>query len=201
MRRVAQLLLLLAAAGLWVASRLTWVVLRSFDGLGPPRTTTLSGGSWSTALVPFTLLLLAAAVALLAVRGWPLRLLAVLVALVSAGAAYLAISLWTTTDVGARAAYLADVPISALVGSSRQYLGAVVTLGAAVVTLLAAVLMMRAAARGSREEKYVSPTQRRAVAVRSESSGTMTERMMWDALDEGCDPTGDPTRDPGSEGR
>ena len=131
--RVAQLLLVLAAVGLWVASRLPWVDLPSFDGLGQPRTTTLSGGSWSTALVPFAVLLLAAAVAALAVRGWPLRLLAVLVAAVSAGAGYLAITLWAIRDVAVRAAHLADVPVVALVGSSRQYWGAVtLTLAAAV---------------------------------------------------------------------
>src|SRR5919204_1252221 len=124
MIRLAQLLLVLAAIGLWVASRLPWVVLRSFDGLGPPRTTTLPGATWSNALVPFAVLLLAAAVAALAVRGWLLRLLSLLVALVGAGASYLAISLWTTHDVAARAAYLADAAVQSLVGSSRQYWGA-----------------------------------------------------------------------------
>ena len=61
-----------------MASRLTWVDVRSFDGLGQPKTATLSGGAWSTALVPLAVLVLAAAVAALAVRGWPLRMLAVL---------------------------------------------------------------------------------------------------------------------------
>ncbi|PRC53537.1 TIGR02234 family membrane protein, partial [Mycobacterium sp. ITM-2017-0098] len=37
MIRIAQLLLALAAAGLWGASRLTWVQISSFDGLGQPR--------------------------------------------------------------------------------------------------------------------------------------------------------------------
>ena len=64
-------------------------------------------GLWSTALVPLALLLLAAAVAALAVRGWPLRLLAVLVAAASAGMAYLAISLWVIRDVAVRGADLA----------------------------------------------------------------------------------------------
>ncbi len=196
--RIAQLLLVLAAVGLWVSSRLSWMVLRSFDGLGQPRTTSLSGGSWSTALVPFAVLLLAAAVASLAVRGWPLRLLAVLVGLVSGGAGYLAITLWTIRDVAVRAAHLTDLPVASLVGSSRHYGGATITLAAAVATLLAAVLLMRAAVKGpAQAEKYASPSQRRAVAVRDDSSATMSERMMWDALDEGDDPT----RDSASEGR
>ena len=104
MIRLAQLLLVLAALGAvggvaaWRGSR-----SRSFDGLGQPKTTALSGGSWSTALVPLAVLLLAAAaVAALAVRGWPLRLLAVLVAAASAGMAYLAISLWVIRDVAVR---------------------------------------------------------------------------------------------------
>ncbi len=58
--RVGQLLLLLAAGALWLASRMTWVVVSSFDGLGQPETATLTGGSWSTALVPLALMLLAA---------------------------------------------------------------------------------------------------------------------------------------------
>ena len=198
MIRLAQLLLVLAAIGLWVASRLPWVVLRSFDGLGQPRTATLSGATWSTALVPFAVLLLAAAIAALAVHGWPLRFLAVLVALVSAGAGYLAITLWTIPDVAVRAASLVDLPVASLVGSSRHYWGAAITLVAAISTLFAATLLMRAAVKGSsKAEKYTSPSKRRAVAVQSDSSATMSERMMWDALDEGDDPT----RDSATEGR
>src|SRR5271168_636470 len=58
---LAQLLLVIAAGALWAASRLPWVVIRSFDGLGPPKEVTLSGASWSTALLPMALLMLAAA--------------------------------------------------------------------------------------------------------------------------------------------
>ena len=68
--------------------------------------------------MPLAVLLLAAAVAALAVRGWPLRMLAVLVAVTSAGMAYLAISLWVIRDVAVRAAHLAEVPVADLVGSS-----------------------------------------------------------------------------------
>ena len=77
-----------------MASRLTWVQVSSFDGLGQPKSADLSGAAWSTALIPLALLALAAAIAALAVRGWPLRVLALLVAAASAGMGYLAISLW-----------------------------------------------------------------------------------------------------------
>src|SRR5882672_8197253 len=104
--RTAQALLVVAATGLWAASRLPWVVLRSFDGLGPPKTTTLSGAAWSAVLLPLALLLLATAVAALAVRGWPLRMLALLVAVASLATGYLAISLWVIPDVAVRGADL-----------------------------------------------------------------------------------------------
>ncbi len=186
MTRAAQLLLVLAAAGLWVASRLTWVQISSFDGLGQPQTADLSGSTWSTALIPLALLVLAAAVAALAVRGWPLRILAVLVAAASAGMAYLAISLWVVVDVAVRAARLADVPVADLLDTQRHYGGAVVTLVAAVLSLLGAVLLIRAATRGRAEATRYA---RRPAVDAEEPAAAMSERMIWDALDEGRDPT------------
>jgi uncharacterized membrane protein (TIGR02234 family) len=193
--RMAQALLVVAAAGLWAASRLPWVVLRSFDGLGPPKTNTLSGAVWSAALLPLTLLLLATAVAALAVRGWPLRMLALLVAVASLATGYLAISLWVIPDVAVRAADLAHVPVLSLVGSGRHYVGSVITLVSAVCTLVGAVLLMRAAPSArSATTKYVTPAARRSLAGRDD--GVMSERMIWDALDEGRDPTQDRTDQP-----
>jgi uncharacterized membrane protein (TIGR02234 family) len=190
MTRVAQLLLVLAALALWIASRLPWVEVSSSDGLGQPKVTTLSGAAWSTALIPLALLALAAAVAALAVRGWPLRLLAVLVAAASAGMGYLGIGLWVIRDIAVRAAELAQVPVAALVDTQRQHWGAVVTLVAAVCALAGAVLLVRAAARPkSGTQKYAAPAARRAAAREDETEDGMSERMIWDALDEGRDPT------------
>jgi uncharacterized membrane protein (TIGR02234 family) len=195
--RAAQVMLVLAALALWIASRVTWVEVRTFDGLGQPKTAALSGASWSTALIPLALLLLAAAVAALAVRGWILRLLSILVALASAGLAYLAISLWVIPDVAVRGADLAQIPVASLVGSQRYYGGAVVTLLASVCALVGAVLLMRSrpiAAAGA--GKYAAPAARRAAAQRDETADAMSERTIWDALDEGRDPT-----NPDTEGR
>ncbi|OBG97856.1 hypothetical protein A5698_11920 [Mycobacterium sp. E136] len=197
MIRVAQVGLVLAAAGLWVASRMTWVEVTSFDGLGQPKTTALSGGSWSTALLPLAVLLLAAAVAALAVRGWPLRLLALLVAAASAGTAYLAISLWVIKDVAVRASHIAESPVADLVGTQRHYVGAVITVVAAVVALACAVLLMRSA---TSERSGAARYSRRSVARPDEPAGEMSERAIWDALDEGSDPTQDPAN-PDNKGR
>jgi uncharacterized membrane protein (TIGR02234 family) len=213
MIRLAQLLLVLAALCLWVASRLPWVQVTSFDGLGQPRTITLSGASWSTALVPLALLLVAAAVAVLAVRGWPMRLVAVLIALVSGATAYLAITQWVARDIAVRGAGLAEVSVASLVASERYYWGAAVALVSAACTLLAAVLLIRSARAGkAATTRYAAPAVRRAavretsdeqLSASSASDASLSERMIWDALDEGRDPTtsgADPTERRTGEG-
>lgn len=216
---IAQLLLVVAAGALWMAARLPWVVIGSFDELGPPKEVTLTGASWSTALLPLALLMLAAAVAALAVRGWPLRALAVLLAAASFAVGYLGISLWVVPDVAARGADLAHVPAVTLVGSARHYWGAVAAVLAAVCALLAAVFLMSSAAiRGSAGEdmaRYAAPRARRSIARRQHSNAAgraapqddgpdmgprMSERMIWEALDEGRDPT-DREQESDTEGR
>ena len=197
MMRIAQLLLLMAAGALWLASRMTWVVVSSFDGLGQPKTSTLIGGSWSTALVPLALMLLAAVLKSTVGPRWQLRLLAVIVGGMSAVTGYLAISLWVIPDIAARAADLAEIPVADLVDAQRQYGGAVITLIAAVLTLAGAVLLIRAPVKErSDEEKYEAPARRRESARRRAAGTDMSERMMWDALDDGRDPT-----KPDTEGR
>jgi uncharacterized membrane protein (TIGR02234 family) len=198
MKHIGQLVLLMAAVALWVASRMTWVEVRSFDGLGQPETATLNGGAWSTALVPLALILLAAVLKSTVGPRWQLRLLAAIVGALSAVMAYLAISLWVVGDVAVRAAGLADVPVADLLGAQRHFWGAVVTLIAALLTLAGAVLLMRAPAKvAADDDKYEAPARRREAARRRASAGDdMSERMMWDALDEGRDPT-----KPDTEGR
>lgn len=185
--RVAQLLLVLAAAGLWAASRLPWVAVESFDGLGHPKTVTLSGASWSTALLPLALLLLVTALAAVAVRGWVLRVLAVLVAAASLAIGYLAVSLWVAGDVALRAADLAHISLLTLVGSQRYHTGAGIALTAAVGTLAAAALLMRSMSGSAETSKYAAPAARRSLVRRED--GAVSEQTIWDALDEGRDPT------------
>jgi uncharacterized membrane protein (TIGR02234 family) len=198
MKHLGQVVLLVAAGALWLASRMTWVEVSSFDGLGQPETATLNGGAWSTALVPLAVILLAAVLKSTVGPWWQLRLLALVVGALSAVIAYLAISLWVIPDVAVRAAGLADVPVADLVGTQRHYWGAVVTLIAAVLTLAGAVLLMRSPVKDeSDREKYEAPARRReSVRRRAAAGDEMSERTMWDALDEGRDPT-----KPDTEGR
>lgn len=205
MTRIAQLLLVASALALWVASRMTWVDVSSSDGLGQPKSTALSGATWSAALVPLALVALAAAVAALAVRGWVLRLVGVLVAAATVGMGYLGIGLWVISDVGARGAELAQIPITALRGTRRHHVGAVLTLVAAGCALAGAVLLMRSAARAGSGNagasgKYLAPAAKREAARQDDPEGGMSERMIWDALDDGRDPTQD-VPPPDNQGR
>ena len=193
MTRFAPLLLVLSAAALWGASRMAWVDVQSFDGLGQPKTTALTGGTWSTALVPLAAILLVAAVAPIAVRGWRLGLLAVIIAGMSAVMGYLAISLWVIRDVAVRAAHLAEVQVSDLVGTQRHYGGAMLTLVAAVGALVGGVLLMRSVAKPRQDvDRY---ERRRSARSLADGAGA-SERAIWDALDEGRDLT-----DPDNKGR
>ena len=195
MKRIGQLFLLLAAGALWVASRMTWVEVSWNSVVYPYRP---AGGAWSTALVPLALILLAAVLKSTIGPRWQLRLLAVVVGVLSGAMAYLAISLWVVRDVAVRAAHLAEVPVADLLGAERHFGGAIVTLIAAVLTLAGAVLLLRAPVKvQSDDEKYDAPARRREAARRRAAAGDdMSERMMWDALDEGRDPT-----KPDTEGR
>lgn len=182
MIRVAQLLLVLGAGGLWAASRMTWVSVRSFDGLGQPKTSTVDGATWSTALLPIAVLLLAAALAALAVRGALLRAVALLVAAGCLALGYLGVSLIVMPDVAPRGAALAGVPIADLVGSQRHLSGAVITVVAAACALVAAVLLMRSAVLAGR-------TPAKYGGAAAAAGAPVSERGIWDALDAGADPT------------
>jgi uncharacterized membrane protein (TIGR02234 family) len=114
--------------------------------------------------------------------------------------------------VAVRGADLAHIPVVTLVGSARHYWGTVVAVLAAVCSLIAAVLLMRSASTSGSDRlgaKYAAPATRRSIALREDANGAMldepetpemSERMIWDALDEGRDPT-DRSSESDTEGR
>ena len=119
-------------------------------------------------------------------RGWLLRAVALLLAVVCLALGYLGVSLVVLPDVAPRGAELAGVAVATLVDSDRYLTGAVVTLVAAVGALVAAVLMMRSSNKAAGATKYTG-----AEAAGGGPSEQLSERSLWDALDEGRDPTGD----------
>lgn len=200
---VAIALLALAAVALWISSRLTWVTVTSADGLTEPRTDELSGSTWFGALTPLALALLASIAAVLATGGWPRRLVGVLVALVAAVTAVPALALLTGSGATAeRAGALAALPGRAVIEQVDTAKGpAVLTAFGAVVALLAGVLLTRMPERTARlSGKYDNPVFRKAAATdlvaergaetqSDEQAEPLSERVLWDALDAGTDPT------------
>ncbi|MCM6773224.1 TIGR02234 family membrane protein [Nocardia sp. CDC159] len=213
------LLLAVAAVALWGSSRLTWVTLTSSDGLTEPRTRHLNGGLWFGALTPLALVLLASVAAVLATRGWLRRLVGVIVAVVAAAAAVPgAAMLAHRGNVTERAATLAELPARARVDQvTTATFPALLSVLGALAAFAAGVLLARMPETTARlSGKYDNPVFRRAAAAEQvaerqakaarrqsdtpdrpadqAASGQLSERVLWDALDAGADPTDD---DPG----
>lgn len=220
-------LLVLAAAALWGASRMTWVTISASDGLTEPTTHRLDGGVWFGALTPVALVLLAGVAAVFATRGWLRRLVGVVVALLAAVAAVPGFALLTHHGKTAeRAATLAQLPARAHVDHvTTAAFPAVLSLIGALLAFAAGVLLARMPEATARlSGKYDNPVFRRAAAAEqvarqrgnvaesssansgqasagavesgapqagSASKEPLSERVLWDALDAGADPTDD----------
>ncbi|APE34170.1 hypothetical protein BOX37_09585 [Nocardia mangyaensis] len=195
-------LLAVAAAGLWASSRMTWVTVHSADGLTEPRTDDLDGSTWFGALTPLALVLLASIAAVFAVKGALRQILGVVIAVVAAVAAVpgfaLAVGEGRTAE---RAGTLAELPVRAVVSGADTHLGpAILSILAATLALIAGVLLTRRTGQGAElSSKYDNPVVRRAdasaqVSKQHGATGTaapLSDRVLWDALDAGTDPTED----------
>ncbi|MYR05274.1 TIGR02234 family membrane protein [Gordonia sp. SID5947] len=226
---LAAILLALAALAFWSASRLVWCRVLAADGLAPARDFDVKGSDWSPWLTPLALVLLAAVLAAFSVRGWGLRVIAILVAAGGVLAAIPAISLMTGGADSDYASDAADLPgrFQVLLITTNSW-AAVVALAGTVCAVLAGVLLLRVAGGAGMSSKYKTPGARReelerqifaeheraagAAATGDTGSGDAAptderneappanERMMWDALDTGIDPTDVPDT-PADDGR
>ncbi|MFC4605359.1 TIGR02234 family membrane protein [Rhodococcus kronopolitis] len=188
------LLLAVAALCLWASSRMTWVRVDSQDGLGDARSTALNGATWAAATTPLALTLLAAIAASFAVRGWALRVVGLLVALVAVVAVVPAVSLLVGGADAERAGRLADLPGRAeVLGATSYPLPALLVVVGAVLALVAAVgLIRKAGASKGLSSRYSAPAARREEATRRAADAEPpSQRVIWDALDAGEDPTED----------
>ncbi len=211
-KMIAALLLALAAVVFWAAGQLHWcrVEAEPLDGLTRQRAFDVKGSDWSPWLTPLALVLLAAIAAALSVRGWGLRLIAVLVA---AGGVVAAIPVISLLKDGADSGYagdVADMPdrYQVLFVDVHEWAVATVLAGSALC-VAAGVFLLRAARGGAAPaSKYRTPAARREDAEREifrdyeerkaaqkqgpgepAAEGGTSERMLWDALDTGLDPT------------
>ncbi|MBM7367177.1 TIGR02234 family membrane protein [Gordonia hydrophobica] len=203
---IASVLILLAALGLWGASRMKWAtVLVGEDPPYPSREVTVTGSDWSPWLVAVALAMVAAVVAQFAVRGLLLRGVAILVALGGAVSVIPAISLLTEGEGNLYVVKMAGVSDrSPVVGIPVESMPGYLVIVSAICAVLGAVFMMRTANQGGMSSKYDSPAARREelerkvfaererAAAAGEPAATETnERLLWDSLDEGIDPTDD----------
>ncbi|MFD4183056.1 TIGR02234 family membrane protein [Rhodococcus sp. NPDC058514] len=197
------LLLAVAALCLWASSRMTWVRVESFDGLGGARTSDLIGGTWAAATTPLALTLVAAIAASFAVRGWALRVVGLLVALVAVAAIVPAASLLIGGVDDDKAGRLAELPDRAEVTATQTFAvpAILVVLGGVTALIAAVALIRKAAVSTGLSSKYAAPAARRAEAGNraATSEEPLSDRMLWDALDAGEDPTAGDVAGPNPE--
>lgn len=197
-RRLALAGLVLAAVALWVASRVTWVRVRTADDLRGVRIANLGGQAWSAELAPLALVALAAVAATLALRGAALRVLSVVLLVVGVVAAIPGVRVLLEGASNERAAGLVSPPaLAEHVSTSTSPLGPVLALVGGLLTLLSAGLLLRAPrSAGGLSSRYQSPAalKEQANAAVTDPAAAMvdddvSERLLWDALDAGRDPT------------
>jgi uncharacterized membrane protein (TIGR02234 family) len=187
-------LLVAAAVVLWASSRATWVS-QVVEGLAGSRSSTADGATAEPVLVPWALLCLAAVGGLLATAGWGRRVVGTLVAVaglwaVLRGAAGLADPASEALPVGVRPG---DRPLPAeavLAGPLLGVLGGLLMLAAGLLAARYAAVLPRLGAR------YDAPTRG---AGEARATPADPDRALWEALDEGRDPTGEPPAGPGPD--
>ena len=194
--RMALVILALAAAALWAASRVAWVQVRTVDDLRGTRLSTLNGETWSAELAPLAVAVLAAVAAALALRGLARRAVGVVLVVVGVAAAVPGAQLLfggASTDRAAGLVTPAALPAHTTVSTSLG--GPALALAGAVLTLAAAVLLLRSPrAAAGLSSRYQSPAALKAAATARTEDGVdenVSERLLWDALDAGRDPTAD----------
>lgn len=198
-KRLSVLALVIAAALLWTASRVSWLQVRTVDDLRGARESSLTGASWSAELAPLALAALAAVAACLALRGLALRVLSVVLLAVGVAAAVPAVRLVAGGASRQRAAELATPPVLAeQISTSTSLAGPVLALLGALFTIVAAGLLVRSPrTAGGLSSRYRTPAARREAAADSAAQSVdddVSERLLWDALDAGQDPTAEPGR-------
>lgn len=176
-------LLLLAAAGLlWAAGAVTWADQRYRTPFSGERTAAVTGGMLRPELVPLALATLAAIAAVLATGGWMRRLVGLLVVLEGA------LLVWRLFGWMAGPSPVPPIP-GAPPGSEpvaqtvSNPLGPALMAAGAVALLVTGVLVLVGARRmPAMGAKYSAPASARR-------DTRDPDRRLWDALDEGHDPT------------
>lgn len=205
-RRVALLLVVLSAAGLWAAGRMVFVTANVYDDKAGDSVKELVGSVWDPAATPVALAMVAALVLSMAVQPWLRRILGVVVVLLSGVASFRSVQLLVGDADLARAQSLLSSGAATQKQSDpvqisdwARVVDATVHTGPVIVALLAAmlgivggvILVMRPGEASAGHSRYETPEVRRAGAEEDLASNPESSRALWDVLDAGVDPTED----------
>jgi hypothetical protein len=162
--------LLLGAATLWGASRLTWYAEFRDAGVRGMVLYSENGAQRAGALVPIAMLALAGVAGMVATGGWPRRILALLLALGGVAAC------WMAFDGLRLSGYASGLPVAQmLIGRGLAVLGGILVIAGGLVGVKGAGKMPKLGTR------YAAPGVQRGVRD--------PDVELWEALSEGEDPT------------
>lgn len=206
-RKFGPLLMAVAATLLWFSSQTTWITATVDDDKAGTGELAVQGSTWSLELTAIALLFLAGVIAGLALRRTARRIVGAVVALAAIGVSWRPMAALTSQVDLARLQMLLqaqqsnDNAVESVAISSWAVvrdatvspLGPVLALIAAAFGLVGGILLaMRPGADGVRSTKYETKAARAEKLEEELETAPDSGRVMWDALDEGIDPT-DPT--------
>ncbi|WP_459612135.1 TIGR02234 family membrane protein [Corynebacterium urogenitale] len=206
-RRIAMVLVVLAAAGLWSSGRMKYVTASIFDDKSGDSVRTLVGSVWDPAATPLALAMLACLILSLAMQPVVRRVLGGLVVLLAATASFRSVML-LTSDVdlarvhdllasGAATQKQSDPQTIAewaqVVDAQVHYAPVVLAIAAAALGVIGGViLIMRPGEKSEGNSRYLTPEARRQSVHEDLAANPNSGRVLWDALDAGVDPTDNP---------
>lgn len=205
-RRIALLLVVLSAAGLWASGRMVFVTVSVSDDKAGDSVKELVGSVWDPAATPLALAMIAALILSMAVQPLARRILGVIIALLAAVASFRAVQLLVSDVDLARAQSLLASGAATQKQSSpvqisdwARVVDASVHNGPVIIALVAAalglvggiILVMRPGEASKGHSRYETPEVRRADAEEDLANNPDSSRVLWDALDAEVDPTED----------
>lgn len=203
-RRIALILVVLSAAGLWATGRMTYVTANIFDDKSGDSVRNLVGSVWDPATTPLALAMLACLILAMAMQPVVRRALGLLIALLAAVASFRSVTLLSSDvdlsrvhDLLASGAATQRQNAPETISEWAQVTQAQVHTMPVVLAILAAalgviggiVLIMRPGEKSEGNSRYLTPEARRESVQDDLAANPDSGRVLWDALDAGVDPT------------
>ena len=201
---MAKAFVAVGAGVLWVSSRLTWINVTASDDKSGESTQPLVGATWSTEIMALSLLLLAGFVASLVLRKTGRRVVGIVCAVAAAAASWAPLGLLAGEPDPARAKSLLTSGVATQNSSAPTTLSdwaqvtdlhvnalgpSLALLGCAVALMGGIVVAMRPGEDTPKRNQYETKAARREKLEEDLADAPESGRVMWDALDEGIDPT------------